>query len=206
MLTFPARGLAAALLATALALAAAAHARTIIREVEVNADIDALQNIEAATRWTRLADDLGTAIVSRPIGRTGEDGARLSVDIDEVALADSLQAAGSIAESRLAGTVNLRHDTDSRIFDNHELSITLSQVTPALLPGTGLAELTPDSEDDCTTRIAAFADGVAERLQQGARRVGPFSVATGVPATPSRRGTRHGRLRRLRQRPGMAGR
>ena len=157
---------AAISLATGLTLAASmpAFAETIVREVEVTADMDALKNSAAAAHWTTLADDLENAIVADLVGKTGEDGAKILVDIDEVELANTFQSAAGIADSRLVGDVAVTHDSDNTKFDNYELTVTFTDAGPFFPQGTDLAAITMDSEEYYRAMIAVFADHVVKKL------------------------------------------
>ncbi|MCU9850226.1 hypothetical protein OEZ60_19740 [Defluviimonas sp. WL0024] len=155
----------AILASAAFAAGAPTSAETIVREVEVTADMDALQNPEAAERWTHLADDLENAIVAKLVGKTGEEGAKVSVDIDEVELASSLQSAAGVAESKLVGDVAITHDSDNTKFDNYQLTVTFEQAGPYFLPGTDLAAITTDSQEYYDAMIATFANHVVQKLE-----------------------------------------
>ncbi|SPH23490.1 hypothetical protein DEA8626_02553 [Defluviimonas aquaemixtae] len=141
-----------------------AVADTIVREVDVSVDMDALQNANAAAHWSGLADDLENAIVAALVGRTGEQGAKISVDIDEVELASTFQSAVGVADSRLSGDVGITHDSDNTKFDNYELTVTFEQAGPFFLPGTDLAAITTDSQEYYDAMIATFADHVVNKL------------------------------------------
>lgn len=140
-------------------------AETIVREVEVSVDMEALQNTNAAAHWTSLADDLENAIVGALVGQTGEEGAKVSVDIDEVELASSFQSAVGVADSKLIGDVAVTHDSDNTKFDNYELTVTFEQAGPFFLPGTDLSAITTDSAEYYDAMVAAFADHVVQKLK-----------------------------------------
>ncbi len=157
------RGILTALVLSATAMPVAAE--TIVREVEVTADMDALQNAEAAERWTHLADDLENAIIANLVGMTGEEGAKVLIDIDEVELANSFQSAMGVADSRLVGDVAVTHDSDNTKFDAYKLTVTFEQAGPFFLPGTDLTTITTDSQEYYDGMIAAFADYVVQKLK-----------------------------------------
>ena len=161
---FP-RVLSAALATALLSTTVAAFAAVMVEEVEVSVDLDAIQNSKAADHWTAIADDLENAIVSRLTDRVTEDGAKISVDIDEVELANSWQSALNVADSRLAGHVNVTHQSDNTAFDSYDLSVTFEQAGPFFLPGTDLTTLTTDSKVYYDGMIAAFADNVVANLK-----------------------------------------
>jgi len=157
---------------TALSLAAGlvmssaipAFSETIVREVEVTADLEAIQNEKAAAHWATLADDLENAIVAGLVGKTGEEGAKILVDIDEVELANTYQEVTGIAESRLVGDVAVTHDSDNTKFDAYELTVTFEQATPFMPQGVDLALVTTDSQEYYDAMIKAFADHIVRKL------------------------------------------
>ena len=115
MLNKTARGvLAAALLA---APAVPAFAETMVREVQVTADMSAIQNTKAAEHWAHLSHDLQNAIMADLVGKTGETGSKIVIDIDEVELSNTLQEVTGTAESRLVGDVAVTNDVDNTKFD-----------------------------------------------------------------------------------------
>ena len=163
MFTNRTRSALAALLLTATA--APALAETMVREVEVTADMSALQNAQAAERWTHLSDDLENAIMKDLVGKTADTGAKIVIDIDEVELANTLQEVTGTAESRLVGDVAVTHDSDNTKFDAYELTVTFEQAGPFFIQGTDLAAVTTDSQEYYDAMIAAFADHVVKNLK-----------------------------------------
>ena len=163
------RKLATATLTTSLiALASPGYAATMVKEVDVSVDLDAIQNAGIASHWAQMPDDLENAIVARLTDQfvaEGEEGAKVSVDIDEAELANSLQSALGTAESKLAGSVNVTHETDNSAFDSYDLVVSFEQAGPFFLPGTDLTKITTDSKEYYDGMIAAFADHIAVKLQ-----------------------------------------
>ena len=157
--------IATALTTTLLATAAPALAETMVKEVTVEADLTAVQNANAGAHWATLTDDLQNAIVSRVADLIAEDGVKVSVAIDSVELANSLQSALGTADSKLMGKVNISHDTDNSKFDNYDLTVTFADAGPFFLPGTDLTAITTDSKEYYDAMIAAFADYVATKLK-----------------------------------------
>jgi uncharacterized surface anchored protein len=153
------------LLAAVLAMPVAASAQTMVREVEVTMDITAITNPQAAAYWTRTADDLENAIVARLVDRTDpEDGAKVSVDIDELELANSFQSVTNMADARLAGQVNVYSDTANNALKAYTLAITVDQAVLFLPEGTDIAALASDSPLYYEALINAFADSVVTNL------------------------------------------
>ncbi|MCB2117003.1 MAG: hypothetical protein KDE00_12065 [Rhodobacteraceae bacterium] len=163
MLNKTARGvLAAALLA---APAVPAFAETMVREVQVTADMSAIQNTKAAEHWAHLSDDLQNAIMADLVGKTGETGSKIVIDIDEVELSNTLQEVTGTAESRLVGDVAVTNDVDNTKFDAYELTVTFEEAGPFLVAGTDLSALTTDSQEYYDAMVAAFADHVVRNLK-----------------------------------------
>jgi len=153
---------AALLSALALGAASPALAVTEVKEVEVSIDLDAINNPQAATVWGNIASDLQMAIIGRVTDRVDEDGVKISVDINEVELANSFQSAMGIADSKLVGRVNISSETDNSKFSTYDLEVTFDQ---AYLPvGSDVTVLTIESPVYYATMIELFADRVVEKL------------------------------------------
>ena len=155
-------------IAVALAMAIlspAATAATMVREVEVTVDMAAIDNPKAAARWGHISDDLRGAIIARLAGLTAPDGARITIDMDEVALANGLELATNIADSRLVGSVKITSETDNTVFDAYDLTVTHDQALPFFLEGTDLTRLTSDSMENYQAMVQAFAAHVVDNLK-----------------------------------------
>ena len=151
---------------TAALLATAAMAQdTMIKEVDVAADITAVSNAEAAAYWTNMADDLENAIVARLVDRTAEDGAKISVDIDELSLANSFQNQLGLEDAVLVGKVAVTSETDNAVFDGYELTITAVNAQAFAPDGMVLEGAFTDTPEYYQALISAFADGVVTRLK-----------------------------------------
>lgn len=151
-----------ALLAAIALGATPAFAQTEVKEVEVSIDLAAINNAEAASVWTNISADLQNAIVARIADRVADDGVKISVDINEVELANSLQSALGVADSKLAGRVNISSETDNSKFATYDLEVGFDQ---AYLPvGTDVTVLTIESPVYYETMINIFAERVVENL------------------------------------------
>lgn len=153
-----------ALAATLIATTALAQDVTMVREVEVEADLSAIQNPRAAEYWTDIADDLENAIVARLTDRIAEDGVRVSVDISEVELANTFENLTNIAETRMVGQVNVTSETDNTAFNSYELTLSVEQALPYFPPGTVVTAITLENRDYYSGMIEAFAQSVVDRL------------------------------------------
>lgn len=158
--------IATALTTTMLVAAAPTLAETMVKEVDVSADLTAVQNAKAGAHWATLTADLQNAIVSRIADLIAEDGVKVSVAIDSVELANSLQSSLGTADSKLVGQVNISHETDNSKFDSYDLTVTFEQAGPFFVPGTDLTAITTDSKEYYDAMIAAFADYVATKLEE----------------------------------------
>ncbi len=147
-------------------IATSAFALTEVQDVDVSVDLDAIQNTTAAAYWTTLADDLETAIVTRIANQIVEEGANVSVDIDEIALANAFESAAGIKDSVLAGTVNVTSFVDNTDYDNYDLTVTYDHVYKLMPTGTDVDVMTLDSKDYYDGMVSAFAEQVAENLQK----------------------------------------
>ena len=151
---------------TALFMATAAVAQdSMVKEIDVTAEITAITNAEAAAYWTNVADDLENAIVARLVDRIGEDGSKISVDIDELSLANSFQNRLGLEDAVLVGQVNQTNETDNAKFESYLLTVTARTAQAFAADGTVLAGAFDDTPEYYAALIAAFADGVVARLK-----------------------------------------
>jgi protease II len=156
----------ALLTTTALVFATAALAQeTMIKEVSVEADLTSITNAQAAAYWTNAADDLENAIVARLVDRTAEEGAKILIDIDELALANSFQTQLGLADAVLVGTVNVTSETDNALFETYELTVSAESARAFAPDGAVLEGAFSDTPEYYAALIAAFADGVVTRLK-----------------------------------------
>ena len=156
--------LAATLAALLLATTALAQDPTTVREVDVEVDLGAIQNPEAAAYWTNVADDLENAIVARITDRTRPDGVRISIDIEEVSLASLYESLTDISDTRMMGQVNITSDTDNTKFNSYELSVRVEEALPFFPPGTVVTAIVRDTPEYYRAMVEAFADAVVTRL------------------------------------------
>ncbi|MCC5960744.1 MAG: hypothetical protein JJU08_15535 [Rhodobacteraceae bacterium] len=135
-----------------------------VSEVTVKADITAISNEEAAKFWSTIAEDLENAILARIVERIEDEGARISVRLEEVALASAFERSFDLEQSILVGQVNVTDETNNANFNSYELSVSLSGVTAVDEGGDPLTFENVDAELAYQTLITAFADGVVTRL------------------------------------------
>ncbi|OYW60188.1 MAG: hypothetical protein B7Z10_07270 [Rhodobacterales bacterium 32-66-7] len=153
--------LALVLLATT---AAVAQDPVMIKEIEVEVDLDAVVNPEAAARYGTLATDLEGAISARLVDRIDEDGMNLTVDISEAELSNSFTEALGIADTKLVGDVKIAGDTSNALDNVYTLTVSIEQVRLFFPEGTDETSLSVSSDEYYASLIAAFADAVAVRV------------------------------------------
>jgi len=155
-------------LTTALSLALMAPAAmaadlTPVESVKVESDVTAIANERAASYWGKLADDLQAAILARVQDRIADKGSRISVDVNEVSLANSFESVIGTEDSVLVGNVNISSDDNSK-FDSYELAVTINAALPLIPEGARLVDFR-DSPEHYSAMVNTFADEVVERLK-----------------------------------------
>ncbi|MDD7972248.1 hypothetical protein [Roseinatronobacter alkalisoli] len=135
-----------------------------VSEVTVAADITAIGNEEAALFWASITDDLENAILALIVDRIDDEGAKISVRLEEVALASAFERSFDLEQSVLVGQVNVTDETDNSNFNSYELSVSLSGVTAVDEYGEPLLFESVEAELAYQTLITAFAEGVVARL------------------------------------------
>lgn len=159
-----ATGLALALAPVAtLPMAAPAAAQTAVSNVEVEMNLAAIKNAKAAAVWTNAPADLQNAIVARIADRADKDGVKIRVRLDEVALSNSYEQAMNIADTKLAGRVNISSTSDNSKFDTYDLAVSFDA---SYLPtGTDMTAINIESPVYYQAMINLFADRVVEKLK-----------------------------------------
>lgn len=135
-----------------------------ISEVNVTADLTAVQNEKAAAYWSNVATDLQGAIVTRLVDRIAEDGAKITIDLREVELASSFERAINASDAVLVGQVNVSDLTDNTNFNAYELTISLGTAPSVSADGKSFFYDTLDTPEAYQALINAFADNVVKRL------------------------------------------
>lgn len=158
------KSLTASLMAATMLTTAAFADMTMVKEVDVEVELEDLANAKAAEHWTMISDDLENAIVERLVGRTDDEGVRVSIDIDEVELANTLQSVAGVADSSLSGRVKIISPNDNSKFEVYDLSVAFDQAILFLPEGFDVTTLTTNSKEYYDGMIAAFADHVVKRL------------------------------------------
>ena len=153
-------------LALAILLGVVAHdakAQSMVRDVQVNADLTVIQDVDAARQWTRLEADLETAIVEQLVGRISEDGLVILINIDSLELANMFETQANIESSALSGDVSFQRDgllNDT----NYQLKVSASQARVFLPEGSNITILNPSSAEFYQAMVTSFAENVVRRL------------------------------------------
>lgn len=157
--------LAPAFLAATLAVPAYAAVETI-QAVDVEVDLTALANPEAATRYATLDDDLTNAITALLTDRFNgeEDGASIKIDVNEVSLQDQFEVATGLDASSLAATVNVQNVNNNTDYNTFDLTVTMAQAMPYIPQGVDVAVLTPSSDEVYNALVKTFAEAAVARI------------------------------------------
>jgi hypothetical protein len=169
-----ATGAAACALVSLLSVPAFAEVDKVAK-IDVQVDLSAVQNEQAAAYWANLESDLEGALAARLVDRlvTEEakpdengkiDGAQITVDIREVELANALQRELNLGDAVLVGQVTVSDDTDNTNADGYELSVSLENAKVVVPEGMTVV-LSTDTNEAYTRMVDVFADGVVSRLK-----------------------------------------
>lgn len=137
---------------------------TPVAGVDIEFDLEAIKNSEAAAFWSNLEEDLEAAIIVRVGDRLSNKGSKIRIDIDEFSMSNSFQSAMG-ADSRLMGDINVRNDSDKTKNSFYDLGITLDEAGKVVEGENGMQVLTVSTDEAYTALIDAFADGVVARLR-----------------------------------------
>jgi hypothetical protein len=149
-----------------LTAATALNAASMVKEIEVTADLTAIENPQAATYWTDVADDVENAIVARLTNRIADDGVSIKIDLSEVELSNSFQEALNVADTKMVGTVNVKpQEPGDGGFNSYELTVNINQALAFMPEGTDVTKLSQDSKEYYVAMVNAFADAVVVRLE-----------------------------------------
>lgn len=143
--------------------ATAALAAGAVATIEVDADLSAIRNVEAAQVWSTLDTDLETEIAERLVGRIDDEGASIAVDINEVELANSFTQALGVADSKLIGDVEIDAPGLFNKID-YTLTVTSEQAIAYYPDGTSVADLSMGSEIYYQAMLDAFADNIVAKF------------------------------------------
>lgn len=151
-----------------------------VAKIDVQVDLSAVQNDDAATYWANLETDLENALAARLVDRLvpedaktddGDDdtvdkidGAQIVVDIREVELANALQRELNLGDAVLVGQVTIKDETDNSNADGYELAVSLENAK-VIVPEGMTVVLSTDTAEAYTRLVDSFAEGVVTRLK-----------------------------------------
>ena len=146
-----------------------------VAKIDASVDLAAINNEQAATFWANLETDLENAIAARVTDRlvaeeakpdeSGKiDGARISVDVREVELANAFERELNLGDAVLVGQVTVADDTDNSNADGYELTVSLENAKVVVPEGMTVV-LSTDTNEAYTRLVEAFAEGVVSRLK-----------------------------------------
>ncbi|WP_435258547.1 hypothetical protein ACSBLW_01850 [Thioclava sp. FR2] len=150
---------------TALFVATSSFAATMVKDIDVSADITAIENTKAAAYWADVSTDLEAAIAARLVDQVGETGSEIKIDVNELALTNSFQSSLGLEDAVLVGQVNIVNDSDNTKFDAYELTISAKAASAFGPGGLPLEGAFTDTPEYYAALIEAFADGVVTRLK-----------------------------------------
>lgn len=150
----------------ALALSTAVFAAPpTVKSIDVEVELGAVENPKAAAYWTTIADDLETAIVSQLTDQIADDGVEIKIDLEEVSLSSGFEEQLGLADTRLVGTVKMLHATDNTRFDTYDLAVDVNAAKLMIPADVDVVTLPADTRVYYDAMIAAFAQGVVDRLK-----------------------------------------
>ena len=148
----------------ALSWAATSNAATV-KSVDVEVELGAIENPRAAQYWTSITDDLENAIVARIADQVSDDGVDVSIDLEEVSLSSGFEDTLGLADTRLVGDVTMTHASDNSRFGTYQLTVDVNTALPMIPADVDVTILPADSRVYYEAMIAAFAQGVVDRLK-----------------------------------------
>jgi hypothetical protein len=150
-----------------LPFSALAAGPVMVKSVEVEVALEDVTNVNAAERFANIKTDLENAIAARLVDRTDdENGVKITVDISELELSNAYSEIFNLADSRLAGIVQVIGTADNPDSARYELVIDVEGAQAYFPEGTVLADLPADSAVYYDTLITAFADAVVLNLDK----------------------------------------
>lgn len=141
----------------------------MISEITVSTDLQSIGNAEAVSYWQGLSSDLETALAAEFVNNISPTGAIMTVDVDEISLANSYTATTG-DNARLTGTVVLTEPgAREEVISTYNVSATSNEAAALIVPaeGTTVTTISPTSTEFYASVVAAFAQGVYRTVQQG---------------------------------------
>lgn len=153
-------------------IATAAIAAEPVSKVDVTTDLTAIKNEKAAAYWGNLDTDLEAAIIGRLTDRlVDKDGAEITVDVNEIELANAYERELNLADAVLTGAVEFKYPSpegtdrpspDNRKFD---LQVSLKNANIVLKEGETLHLSMTDTPETYQRLVDTFAAEIVQRLE-----------------------------------------
>jgi hypothetical protein len=144
--------------------AAAQEAPRPVSSIDVQADVTAIANAEAAEYWRDVASDLEDALVRHLAGTMDPAGLALLVAVDELALEQAF-VAGFAGDARLVGRAQLvDREARDRVEATYEIAATVSEMDVELPEGVEVERVLHTSAEFYEAVVDAFARGVADTV------------------------------------------
>lgn len=143
---------------------ALAATSVMVQEIDAQVDLTSLTNPLAAERYGNIAGDLESALAALLTDRIADVGVVIMIDISEVELSDSFLENMNVADTHLVGDVSVFDKENNGNHDSYKLTVDINQAMVFFPEGIDVVTLTASSDTYYDAMIAAFAQGVFERL------------------------------------------
>ena len=143
---------------------ALAASNVMVQEIDAQVDLTSLTNPMAAERYGNIEGDLESAVAALLTDRIADEGLMIMIDISEVELSNSFLETMSVADTRLVGDVQVIDKENNGNHDSYKLTVDINQAMVFFPEGVDVVTLTTGSDTYYDAMIAAFAQGVVERL------------------------------------------
>jgi hypothetical protein len=144
-----------------------AMAPTAVSAISVSTDLQSIGNAESVRYWQTLNSDLEAALVTQFVDRIDPSGAVISVDVDEIALANAYSSRFQDEDSRLAGRVVLSDPFTGEVTQTYDVTASTREAASLLSGTAGVVTISPDSDEFYAALVQAFARGVEQAVLQG---------------------------------------
>lgn len=154
--------------ALAILMALPAHSAAWFDRIDVGVNLNEITSPEAAQRYANVSEDLASAIaeqltVAYPDQTDG--GAKITVDLDEVALAAPFNSApGATSTAAMAGTVSVENQGSSGSQRKFNLAVSMDQVMPYVPQNQDTTVAAPSTDAVYEALLKTFAAAVVDNL------------------------------------------
>lgn len=142
-----------------------AQALPTVKSVDVLAELESIENAQAAAYWAGITVDLDNAIEARLTNQMAGDGVTVMVDIEEVSLSNGFEEVFGLADTRLVGMVYQKSETDPSRTRSYEMQVDVNQSLPMMPADIDLETLPADTRVYYEAMINTFAQVVVDRLE-----------------------------------------